>query len=115
MKIKDRKGSENGVADHLSSQALLQVHDIKITPWYADMVNYLVIGNLPFDLSKRRRNKLKVSLSIICGKHLIHGSFALTKLLGGVSLMSSLSMYYSSVMCMLVVGISAPNVLLRKY
>lgn len=59
MKIIDRKGSENGVADHLSSQALLQVHDIKITPWYADMVNYLVIGNLPFDLSKRRRDKLK--------------------------------------------------------
>ena len=60
--IKDRKGSENVVADHLSRLTHpannLQVNEtfpdeqlFSITkhnlPWYADIVNYLVVGNMP--------------------------------------------------------------------
>ena len=28
-------------------------------PWYADMVNYLVTGNMPSDFSKPKRDKLR--------------------------------------------------------
>jgi len=73
--IKDRKGFENVVVDHLSrlvegddylpsdgdfpDQALLQVDGITMTPWYANLVNYLVKGNLHFDLNRHRKTKLK--------------------------------------------------------
>ncbi|KAK8675809.1 hypothetical protein V6N13_033872 [Hibiscus sabdariffa] len=73
LKIKDRKGVENSVADHLSrlvkeeddlpfndnfpDEYLFQIKGM--IPWYADMVNYLTTGNLPYDLSKSRKAKIK--------------------------------------------------------
>ncbi|GAA0185535.1 hypothetical protein LIER_32823 [Lithospermum erythrorhizon] len=62
LEIKDKKGSENVVADHLC-RIELPIEDIPIKetfpdeqlmlvsqntpPWYADLVNYIVNGVLP--------------------------------------------------------------------
>ena len=72
MEIKDKKGTENLVFDHLSrlevsskeihindyfpDEQLLAIEDIKLVPWFADLVNYLVAKVLPQNLviSKRR-------------------------------------------------------------
>ena len=59
MEIKDKKGNENLVADHVSrlegpskevqinddfpDEHLLAIEDIKPVPWFADYVNYLVV------------------------------------------------------------------------
>ena len=67
LEIRDKKGSENIVADHLSRLEIGQQEDrtciqemfqdeklIRIeasVPWYADYVNYLACGVLPPDLS----------------------------------------------------------------
>ena len=71
MEIKDKKGSENRVADHLSRLEILEnVYDEKFhiddtflveripalshakpSPWFADIANYLVVGIVPFELN----------------------------------------------------------------
>ena len=75
LEIKDKKGVENHVADHLSR---LRTEDIKVKtiretfpdeqlymlhsstrPWYADLVNYLVTKEFPPGLSKPHKNKLR--------------------------------------------------------
>ncbi|XP_048228283.1 uncharacterized protein LOC112534948 [Ricinus communis] len=73
LNIKDRKGVENSVADHLS-RLIREEDDLPFNnnfpdehlfqlkgmiPWYADMVNYLVTRNLPYCLSKSRKAKIK--------------------------------------------------------
>ena len=66
LEIKDKKGAENLVADHLSrllhkgensviddtfpDEQLMGVRHS--TPWYADIANYLSIGLLPGNLSR---------------------------------------------------------------
>ena len=75
LEIRDKKGSENLVADHLSrldqgngvveddvpinelfpEETLLAVS--MSTPWYADFVNYIVGGVLPDDLSYQQKKK----------------------------------------------------------
>lgn len=73
LEIKDKKGAENSVADHLSR--LVNVHDelqLKeefpdaqlfsantTMPWYANLVNYLATNILPFSLSKAQKDKIK--------------------------------------------------------
>jgi len=73
LEIKDEKGIENRVADHLSR--LVHVEDelrLQETfpneqlfsasgtlPWYANIVNYLVTNVLPPDLSRAQRDKIK--------------------------------------------------------
>ncbi|KAJ9689244.1 hypothetical protein PVL29_014756 [Vitis rotundifolia] len=62
LQIKDKKGLENVVADHLSRLAIahtshnLPINDdflkeslmlIEVAPWYAHIANYLVIGEVP--------------------------------------------------------------------
>ncbi|KAM5546510.1 hypothetical protein ABKV19_002414, partial [Rosa sericea] len=73
LQIKDKKGSENVVADHLSrivheedAQPLQetfpdeQLFGIEVSvPWYADIVNYLVTRTFPDTLSKASKDKLK--------------------------------------------------------
>nr|GFB40832.1 DNA-directed DNA polymerase [Tanacetum cinerariifolium] len=73
LKIRDKKGSENLVADHLSRVVIeeepLSWNDefpdehlfaVQTTnPWYADLVNYLVTKTLPDDLSRAQQNKIK--------------------------------------------------------
>ncbi|XP_019057336.1 PREDICTED: uncharacterized protein LOC104807112 [Tarenaya hassleriana] len=72
LEIRDKKGAENGVADHLSRLELpeqLSIDDnlrdehvfaistLPEAPWYADYVNYLVSEILPPDLSYNARKK----------------------------------------------------------
>ncbi|KAH9680148.1 hypothetical protein KPL71_026438 [Citrus sinensis] len=73
IEILDKRGSENLVADHLSQlihnedelplhenfpdEQLLQVGTI--TPWYADIVNYLVIRTVPEEITRAQKAKIK--------------------------------------------------------
>ncbi|XP_043817312.1 uncharacterized protein LOC122724981 [Manihot esculenta] len=73
LEIRDKKGKENLVADHLS-RILTKMETYPINekfpdehlfavqeeePWYADIVNFLVTGNVPTDLPKYKRDKIK--------------------------------------------------------
>ena len=75
LEIKDKKGSENVVADHLSrlvhsnteedliplreSFSHEQLFSLKITdPWYADIINYKVIKKIPDDFTRAQKDKL---------------------------------------------------------
>ena len=67
LKIRDKRGIENVVADHLSripnapliqapiNEDFLDEHILAIfkEPWYADIVNYLTNGQLPADWTKQ--------------------------------------------------------------
>ena len=73
LEIRDRKGTENLVADHLSrlehtidpdplpiaddllSEQLLKIYER--VPWYTDIVNYLTCGVLPLDLNYHQKKK----------------------------------------------------------
>ncbi|CAN6677893.1 unnamed protein product [Malus baccata var. baccata] len=75
LDIRDKKGAENVVADHLSrlphvqdeeedvlplnesfpDEQLFAIHDV--VPWYAHIANYLVRGVLPPDVSTQHRKK----------------------------------------------------------
>ncbi|KAL2237448.1 UNVERIFIED_CONTAM: Retrovirus-related Pol polyprotein from transposon [Sesamum indicum] len=73
LTIKDKKGAENLVADHLSrliidghspplkdefpDEQLLATQGI--IPWYADLVNFLATNTLPNDLSRAKREKIR--------------------------------------------------------
>ena len=75
VEIKDKKGAENVVADHLSTlqnnavdslpindvspgSNLMQVTSIQnYTPWYADIVNYLVCNKVPIDFGYQKKKK----------------------------------------------------------
>ncbi|KAK8540181.1 hypothetical protein V6N12_046472 [Hibiscus sabdariffa] len=75
LEIRDRKGTKNQIADHLSrldNQSYCgskvdfkdNFPDEKILyattiPWYADIVNFLVSGVLPHELSSQGRKKFK--------------------------------------------------------
>ncbi|PIN21854.1 DNA-directed DNA polymerase [Handroanthus impetiginosus] len=75
LEIRDRKGIENQIADHLSrlespaktdepnlindnfpDEQLLAIVASDV-PWYADIVNYLTCGIIPFDLSAQQKKK----------------------------------------------------------
>ena len=63
MEIKDKKGTENSIADHLSKlevlgcevhindtfpdEQLLVIVELSSTPWFADYVNYLILKVIP--------------------------------------------------------------------
>ncbi|KAL2252707.1 UNVERIFIED_CONTAM: Retrovirus-related Pol polyprotein from transposon 17.6, partial [Sesamum indicum] len=73
LTIKDKKGAENLVADHLSrliidghspplkdefpDEQLLATQGI--IPWYADLVNFLATNAMPNDLSRAKREKFR--------------------------------------------------------
>ena len=67
LEIKDKKGVENVVTDHLSHLTFLditenapirdtfldeQLFEIMPSPWFAEIANFLVIGKLPIQWSK---------------------------------------------------------------
>ncbi|GJX00920.1 DNA-directed DNA polymerase [Tanacetum coccineum] len=74
LEIRDKKGFENLVADHLSRVVAKEdPHSWKdefpdehlfavqtTNPWYTDLVNYLVTKTLPDDLSRAQQNKIKI-------------------------------------------------------
>jgi hypothetical protein len=43
-------------------------------PWYADMVNYLIIGSLPHTLSKFRKAKIKSDFKYYVWDNLSYGN-----------------------------------------
>jgi hypothetical protein len=73
IEIRDKKGTKNVVADHLSQIQFktvqpLPVHDsfsdeqlFEITPreppWYADIINYLATGQIPPHWSKQDKDR----------------------------------------------------------
>ncbi|KAK8684265.1 hypothetical protein V6N13_040295 [Hibiscus sabdariffa] len=75
LEVKDRKGTKNQVADHLSrlDNPHNQDRDVEISdsfldekilfataiPWYVDIVNFLVSGIVPPDLSSQGRKKFR--------------------------------------------------------
>ncbi|CAN6677811.1 unnamed protein product [Malus baccata var. baccata] len=73
LEIRDKKGSENVVADHLSRlvheedvvpipETFLdeQLMSIEVSmPWYPDLVNYLASKVIPSEFNKNQRDKLK--------------------------------------------------------
>ncbi|CAN6725525.1 unnamed protein product [Malus baccata var. baccata] len=73
IEIRDKKGSENVVADHLSRMVHEedavpiietfpdeQLMSVKVSePWYADLVNYLVSKHVPSELLKHQCDKFK--------------------------------------------------------
>ncbi|XP_074303468.1 uncharacterized protein LOC141637948 [Silene latifolia] len=78
LEIKDKAGSENVVADHLS-RLTVEDHGIEDksgpinewlrddglmevtakTPWFADLANYIVSGFLPDEMESREKRKLR--------------------------------------------------------
>ena len=74
LKIKEKKGTENLLANHLSrleeprdkvqvnddfpDEQLLVIEDTKLVPWYANYVNYLVAKVIPFDFSYQQKKRL---------------------------------------------------------
>ena len=76
LEIKDKKGSDNVIADHLSrlektteeekgSEIAKNFPNEKLfllavqTPWDADIVNYLACGIMPYDFSNQQKRKLR--------------------------------------------------------
>ena len=82
MEIRDKKGSENMVADHLSrleTPEIVQKHHLQIndtfpdeqilalshaktSPWFADIANYLSAGIIPSDLTFQQKKKFFVEV-----------------------------------------------------
>jgi len=69
LEIKDKKGVENTVADHLSRMPLTNMQDLPINdflrndmllkvtdsyPWYANIVNFMVLGYVPPGENKKK-------------------------------------------------------------
>ena len=73
LEIKDKKGTKNLVADHLSQlegagdevqvndyfpdEQLLAIEDKKAVPWFADYVNYLVAKVIPLEFSYQQKKR----------------------------------------------------------
>lgn len=81
LTIKDKKGAENVVADHLSRLTSEFCNDItpindsfpdeflfSVTsmPWYANIVNFLVTGKMPLQWNAQEKKKIN-NISIPCG------------------------------------------------
>ena len=77
IEIKDKNGSDNVIADHLSrlektieeekgSELEENFPDVQLfvlvvqTPLYADIVNYLACGIMPYDFSYQQKRKLRI-------------------------------------------------------
>ena len=102
LEIKDRKGTENQVADHLSrleadvstltkpdiietfpdEQLLMLQHAQMLQqsglPWYANFANYLVSRLLPPKLNYQQRKRFLYNVRSSSGMNLIYTSYAQT-------------------------------------
>ena len=90
LEIKDKKGMENLVADHLSrlegasdevqvnddfpDEQLLAIADKRAIPWFADYVNYLVAKVIPPEFSYQQKKEVFRTLkTLLLGEtHSIH-------------------------------------------
>ncbi|CAL2259865.1 unnamed protein product [Prunus armeniaca] len=80
VEIRDKRGCENVVADHLSrlvhEEDLLPIPEafpyeqlltIEVSePWYAGIVNYIVSKQVPSTITRHQRNKLKKNCTVLC-------------------------------------------------
>ena len=71
LEIRDKKGSENVVADHLSRLVVEPTNDLPLNesfpdehllsistpPWFTDIVNYLATGDIPSNWSPQDKSK----------------------------------------------------------
>jgi hypothetical protein len=55
--IKNKKSTENVVADHLSKLTIDSTSDIPPMPWFANFVNFLALGYLPAHWSTQDKRK----------------------------------------------------------
>ena len=78
LEIKDKKGTENLVVDHLSrlegpskeiqiiddfpNEQLLAIKDKELIPWFPNFVNYLVARVLPLEFSYQRKKRFFAQL-----------------------------------------------------
>ena len=77
LKIRNKKGTENVVADHLSRLIIEHIDDnlpilesfpdeqllhVSQRPWYADITNYLVTNQMPSHWTKQDRSKFLVEV-----------------------------------------------------
>ncbi|RDY00500.1 Retrovirus-related Pol polyprotein from transposon 17.6, partial [Mucuna pruriens] len=92
LEVRDKKGAENVVADHLTrlrrginplpirdefpDEHILQLE--KVTPWYANIYNFLVASTFPQGASRAYKEKLKVVSNTTYGIILIFGDFVMT-------------------------------------
>ena len=129
LEIKDRSGAENLVADHLSrieqtadpfpirddfpDEQLLQLQTSS-TPWFADLVNYLLLKFFLHMHLGHREISLKVMLNIMCGMILTCENFVVTKSLDVVCLIMRLIPFSAFVIHLHVVDILDLNALLEK-
>ena len=83
LQIRDKKGVENVVADHLSRLVIAHnSHSLPInddfpeeslmflvkTPWYAHIANYLVTGEIPSEWNAQDRKHFFSKIHVIIGK-----------------------------------------------
>ena len=79
LEIKDKKGCDNVIADHLSRIETSTAEEVKVIltenfpdeqlfkvsyqiPWYADIVNYLACGVVPSEFSYQEKRKLRTDI-----------------------------------------------------
>lgn len=87
LEIKDWRGADNFVVDHMS-KLVLEKESLPISetlpdeqlshlqgkePWFANIVNLIVTGKLPNDLNKAKEKKIKMTLSIMYGMNRTFG------------------------------------------
>jgi len=90
IEIKDKKGVENTIANHLSRMQVTNMQEQEINdflrddilvmindtnPWYANIVNFMVSGYVP-QANQRRRLNMKVDAT--CGMTPTYTGFVLT-------------------------------------
>ena len=92
LEIKDKKGSENSVADHLSclhisgggeiGDTFPEEHLLAISShalWYAHIVNFIVTGSISEHWNRHQQDKFFHELSIIFGKNHSYSTYDMTR------------------------------------
>ena len=95
LEIKDKKRTENLVADHLSrlegasdevqvnddflDEQLLAIENKRAVPWFADYVNYLVAKVIPPKFSYQQKIGFSHTSSTTIGRNLFYTGIVLTK------------------------------------
>ncbi|GJT47582.1 reverse transcriptase domain-containing protein [Tanacetum coccineum] len=100
IEIKDKKGIENVVVDHLSRikndetsddtevddnfprETLMEINT-KDEPWFADFANYLVGDIIPKGMTYQQKKKISLTSNTTFGKNLISSQYVLTVLDSG--------------------------------
>ncbi|KAI3681690.1 hypothetical protein L6452_36493 [Arctium lappa] len=129
LEIRDKSGAENLFADHLS-RLVLDAEPKQITnefpdehlfsisgetPWYVDIVNYLVSRTFPGEFSRPKKEKIKREARLYMWDEPYLWNIVQTKLSGDVCPNGSFSLFYSFVTPRLVKATSAINEHIERY